>query len=168
MTNFKKLFGTFALCAVMAFAGMGVQSLFATFTLPSVNGPSLGDQNVNVYTLADAINKQNNASFQGSLVAAGTNQATCLKLLAAFNNVITTASSTGVCLPPAVGGQRLTINNAGANTLSVYGSATPFKSGTQDTINGTTGTTAYNGMTTGLSAICAAVDNGVWACQSGS
>src|ERR1051325_3307822 len=128
MTKTKKLTGVLMLCAAMAF--LDAPSLFAAFVLPSVNGPSLGDQNVNVYTLSQAINTQTQAGFQGSPTAAGTTQATCLKLLAAYKSVATTASSTGVCLPPATGGTKVVINNAGANTLSLYGSATPFKSGT--------------------------------------
>lgn len=58
------------------------------------------------------------------LVAAGSSQATALQLTNAINYVATTASSTGVNLPTMNPGDSVYVYNAGANTLSVYGSAT--------------------------------------------
>ena len=165
MNYFRSLCSLLTVCIVVAFAALGAQYTMASFTLPSVNGPSLGDSNVNAYTLADAINRQNNASF-GVATAAGSTQATCTPLLNAYNN-ITAASTAGVCLPAAVGGTRVVLSNPGGNTMYVYSSNTPFVSGTADTINGTAGSTAYQ-VTTGKIAICHSVANGVWGCVSGT
>ena len=58
--------------------------------------------------------------FTGGLVATGNNQATSLLLNSAINDVITTASSTGVMLPPVEASATVTVYNAGANALLVY------------------------------------------------
>ena len=51
--------------------------------------------------------------------------------------------STGsLCLPPAFAGRIVMIGNGTSNGLNLFGSNTPVLSGTQDTINGTTGSTA--------------------------
>ena len=73
-------------------------------------------------------------SFVDALTATGTNQGTALPLTKMMNRVTTTAASTGVILPAAVGGMNVTLINAGANPLQVYGNGT-------DTINGIAGST---------------------------
>lgn len=70
-----------------------------------------------------------------ALTAAGSNQATALQLSAVYNTVGTTASSTGVLLPPSEAGAMVTVHNDGANTLQVYA---PVGS-TIDTIASATG-----------------------------
>lgn len=64
-----------------------------------------------------------------TLTAAGTTKATALQLASAQNYLGTTASSTGVALPPANKGDSVEVFNGGANTVLVY---TPI--GIADTI----------------------------------
>lgn len=54
------------------------------------------------------------------LTAAGTTQADALQLTADVNTVSTTASGTGVKLPPCEKGAMVVVNNMGAQTLAVY------------------------------------------------
>lgn len=54
------------------------------------------------------------------LTATGTTVSDALQLSAVVNVVATTASSTGVKLPPAEAGAMVTVFNNGANTLTVY------------------------------------------------
>jgi hypothetical protein len=54
------------------------------------------------------------------LVATGSTNADALQLSAAINNVITTAASTGVKLPPTEVGGVVVVANLGANALLVY------------------------------------------------
>ena len=55
-----------------------------------------------------------------ALTAAGTNQATALQLSAVVNAIGTTASSTGVKLPPCEAGAIVYVYNGGASTLQIY------------------------------------------------
>jgi len=160
---------------VHAFRSMGIAfalvllgvGAHATLQLP-VQGPSLGDPNTNIYTLAQAVNQNNQLAFSPALVANGTTQATCTVIVNPLNNFTTVASNGSVCLPQAFAGAEVFIANAGANTIQLFGSNTPFKSGTQDTINGTTGSTAYTGVTTtNLAAQCFSPANGAWFCSAG-
>jgi len=72
------------------------------------------------------------------LTAAGTNAATALQISAVFNVVSTTASSTGVKLPPTEAGAMVAIFNTGAQTLTVYPP-------TGSTVDGTTSMTIATG-----------------------
>jgi hypothetical protein len=54
------------------------------------------------------------------LTATGTTATDALALSAVVNVVATTASSTGVKLPPAEAGAQVVVFNNGANTLTVY------------------------------------------------
>ena len=74
------------------------------------------------------------ASSEYGIVALGTTQATAFQLRAAKNYVGTTAASTGVKLPAPLAGATVTIFNAGASPLTVYGYA-------GETIDGTAGAT---------------------------
>lgn len=71
-------------------------------------------------------------SCKDALTATGTNQGTALPVTTMMNRFTTTAASTGCILPAAVAGMNITIINAGANPLQVYGNGS-------DTINGTAG-----------------------------
>lgn len=69
------------------------------------------------------------ASGSAALTAAGTNQATALKLGAFLSgrqmyNVGTVASGTGVVLPASIAGQEVVIYNGGANALLIYPAGT--------------------------------------------
>ena len=59
-----------------------------------------------------------------ALTAAGTNQATALQLSAVMNALGTTASSTGVKLPPCEAGAVVYVYNGGAQTLQIYSNET--------------------------------------------
>lgn len=62
------------------------------------------------------------ASFTNTqgITAAGTNQSTATLLTTKINDVTTTASGTGVRLPPATVSDYITVINHGANPLNVY------------------------------------------------
>lgn len=55
-----------------------------------------------------------------ALTAAGTTTADALQLSACYNSISTTASSTGVKLPPTEVGAMVVVYNGGAQTLTVY------------------------------------------------
>jgi hypothetical protein len=55
-----------------------------------------------------------------TLTATGSTITDALQLSAVINNVTTTASSTGVKLPPAETGAQVVVFNNGANSLTVY------------------------------------------------
>jgi len=67
-----------------------------------------------------------------AITATGTVAGDAYLLKNVFNNVSTTASGTGVKLPPTEMGAVIYVTNSGANTLTVY----PYN--TSSTINGTT------------------------------
>lgn len=142
---------------------------FAAFTLPSVQGPSQGDYNVNPYTLALAINSDTQAGFSAALTATGTSSQTgSLALVNPFNQVTTAGAAAGVVLPTATGGRGVVVFNSGTGSIiQIFGSNSPFTAGTNDTINGTTGSTSYL-LPNNNVAICKAVANGAWACIKGS
>lgn len=127
------------------------------------NAPGAGFQVVDGVWLA-AVAAGQNATFINGLVATGSNQAGSLQLLPGNTliEVDTTASGTGVALPPAVQGTELSIYNNGANTLTVYPAiANNALTGSQDTINNGTSTTAATH--TSLYFFCA--KNGIWAAK---
>ncbi len=55
-----------------------------------------------------------------ALVATGTSQTDALQLSAVMNTIATTASSTGVKLPPCEAGAVIYVYNGGAQTLQIY------------------------------------------------
>jgi hypothetical protein len=94
----------------------------------------------------------------GITAHAGGGQASGVALTAAINHVGTVASAAdSVCLPSAVGGQAITVMNAGGNALAVFSS----NSSTADTINGTAGTTAFS-VPTGKTAEFISYQAGAW------
>jgi hypothetical protein len=81
------------------------------------------------------------STTSGITAHAGGGQASGVALTTAINHVGTVATAAdSVCLPSAVGGQAITVINAGANALAVFSS----NASTADTINGTAGTTAFS------------------------
>lgn len=141
----------------------------ATLPLPAVQGPYLGDQNTNLTTIVNAINQDNQIAFTPSISASQTTtQAGCTVLVNPMNNVATSASTGSVCLPTATAGREMFIGNGTTQTIDIFSNATPFTSGTQDTINGTAGTTAYAGLTSGKNTQCFSPQNGIWYCNSGN
>lgn len=84
------------------------------------------------------------SSVGNALVATGTNVGTALALTNQINNFATVASGTGAVLPTvaSVGvGVIVIVNNAGADTLKVYG-------GASDTIDGVAAATGVSLATT--------------------
>jgi hypothetical protein len=159
-----------AACSVVLLSGWFA---FAVIQNSAPNGPFLGDGNVNLYSLLNAITQDNQMGFQSvSTVSQTLTQAACTQLNTTFPmvNVISGASAgTGsLCLPTATAGREFYIGNATGQTLDLFGSATTAVSGTQDTINGTAGTSAYTGLTNGKNSNCFAPAAGVWFCTSGS
>ena len=142
----------------------------ATIPLPGQTGPSMGDTNANIYSLTNAITLNNQLGFHSGLsVSQTTTQAACTQLDNNPQQEVKTSASTGsVCLPTAFAGRQIQIGNATTQTIDLFGSAATFVSGTQDTINGTAGTSAYTGLTSGKNADCFSPANGAWYCSSGS
>ena len=80
------------------------------------------------------------STVDGLTAHAGGGQAGSLALTAAINRITTVATAgDSVSLPSAIGGQAITVINAGAASMSVFSS----NASTGDTINGTAGTTGY-------------------------
>lgn len=71
----------------------------------------------------------------GSQTAAGSTQATALAIVEAITAISTAAASTGVILPPANVGDRYTVYNGGANSVTVY----PPVGGTINNLSANTG-----------------------------
>ena len=166
-----KTFRDMMIGAALCFAASFSWNAFAVFTLPAQTGPSLGTNEVNVYTLANAINLNNGIAFTTiSTIDQTAGQANCTQLpvTSASFNLATSAGTGYVCLPAAFPGREIFLGNATGQTIDLYGSAATAVSGTQDTINGTTGTTAYTGLTNGKNAQCFSPVIGAWFCSSGS
>jgi hypothetical protein len=93
-----------------------------------------------------------------ALTAAGSTASDAYQLTFVFNNVGTTASGTGVKLPPTEMGEVIYVTNSGANTLKVY----PYN--TSSTINGTTSASVAANYT----SIFYAVSNTKWYSMTGA
>lgn len=146
-----------------------VERAGATLPLPGINGPSLGDTVTNLFTLTQSYVGALNLNFSPAVVAGpAATQATCFAIFNPHNNVITSAANGALCLPTAFAGRDVLIGNASGQTLNIFGSNQPFVPGVQDTINGTTGSTAYASVITGKNAECFAPANGVWYCSAGN
>ena len=145
-----------------------IASYAASLPLPAVNGPYLGDALINLYTIAKA---HLSGSGYGSgasvtVISQTSGQSNCTQtgLTNMMHNLGTSASTGYICLPTAQSGRLVMYLNATGQTIDIYSSATSYVSGTADTINGTAGTTAYTGLTTGKNLICFSPLNGAWAC----
>jgi len=93
----------------------------------TVFSPTTGDIKLPLFPVGNLIAE---SSYDG-ILASGTSQATATQLSTSQNNVVTVASGTGVNLPASCAGVSVTVENNGANSLTVY----PFQ-GSTDTING--------------------------------
>lgn len=113
----------------------------AAFTLPGATGPSMGDANVNPYTLGKAINEFNQQQTTATLTAlAGGGQTSATQLQYGLNVVATVVTAAdSVQLPPCNVGAVVYVNNASANATTVYG-----RQGRTDTINTTAGATGVS------------------------
>ena len=93
-----------------------------------------------------------------AITATGSAATDALQLVAVLNNVSTTASGTGVKLPPTEMGNLIFVTNSGANTLKVY----PYN--TSSTINETTSASVAANYT----SIYYAVTNTKWFSMTGA
>ena len=93
-----------------------------------------------------------------ALTAAGTNQATALQLSAVVNAISTTASGTGVKLPPCEVGALVYVYNGGAQTLQIYTNET---SGV--TMNAAVAGSTGVALGTTKTAICIGTSATTWA-----
>jgi hypothetical protein len=157
------MFKTIGNMLIGAIVAASVGAAVALVGIPPIpaTGPGLVDG-----TWLNGLAGGTNRLFQSGITAAGTNQATALQLPAgiALLEVDTAAASTGVALPQCVAGTFLLLSNAGAQTLSIYGSATANSLVTpaaNDTINATAGSTAYT-IATNTNAVFFCPKNGGW------
>jgi len=158
----------FALVLIGALAQAAV-SPFWNGQTPSTSGPWLGDTTFNIRSLWDAYTTSRGMGYSAGLsVSQTTGQANCTQLNNdAMQEIKTSAAAGFVCLPTAQPGKDIYIANATGQTINVYSNPTSFVAGTPDTINGTAGTTAYAGLTTGKNADCFVPAGGAWYCSSG-
>lgn len=155
--------------AALGFVLLGGLTVFAVLPAPTIQGPSLGDANTNIYSLQQAVTLNNQLGFSAAVTAGAANvQSTCTALVNPVNNVTSSVANGSLCLPTATGGRVVQIGNGSGQTLNIFGSNSPFTSGTADTINGTAGTSAYTSVTSGKNADCFAPANGVWFCTAGN
>lgn len=154
------------LAGALIFAG--ISAAFAVGVAPSVNS---GFQTVEGRWLLGIVGGQNFA-YQSNITAhAGGTQAACLSLtpgtyLYEVDTVTTTGDS--ICLPFAQQGTNLSIRNAGAQTLDIYGQTNNNPAtAAADTINGTAGSTAYT-IATNTNVECFVAKNGIWSCVKGN
>lgn len=143
----------------------------AGLPLPGSTGPSLGDPTTNLWSLTRAYTMGRDLASSSALSVSQTaTQGACTQLAQiaqyALVNITTSAGTGSICLPTAVSGRWQVIFNNTGQTIDIFGSATTFTPGTQDTINNVTGSTAYTGLTTRKTALCFAIANGVWSCGS--
>lgn len=111
-----------------------------------------------------------NWTYQFGVTAAGSTRADATQLASGtmLFEVDTAAASTGIALPQCVAPATLMVRNAGAQTVSVYGSATANSTtAANDTINGTAGSTAYT-MATNTNGLFFCAKNGAWSAIKGS
>lgn len=127
-----------AVCAAVAFAAVFSGPGRAVLPLPAFNGPYLGDQATNIYTLADAVNKLNQQQATTAVTAfVGGGQTGATALGYGLNQVATVASvADSVMLPPCNVGAVVYVTNDATNSTTVFGSRNRT-----DTINGTAGAT---------------------------
>jgi hypothetical protein len=168
MTNwFSRILG--AVVGVLMFGGIAT----AIIQNNAPQGPWLGDSLLNFFTVWQAITYDNQVGYTNiTSISQTSGQANCTQLSGTtpMTNLTSTASAgTGyICMPTATAGREYYIGNATGQTINIYGSATTAVVGTQDTINGTTGTSAYGGLTSGKNANCFAPANGTWYCTAGN
>jgi hypothetical protein len=139
-----------------------------TLPLPGTPGPSLGDFNTNLYTLTKGVEAGSTVGVGTALsVSQSSGQSNCTQLgnVNMIHNVTTSASTGYVCLPAAIPGYYKNILNQTAQTINLYGGGTGYQyaPGTQDTINGTVGSTAF-AIGSHQQAQCIVGTGGAWNC----
>jgi hypothetical protein len=148
-------------------------ALAQTLPLPGIPGPSLGDFNTNLYTLTKGVEAGSTVAVGVALSVSQTSgQANCTQFgqVHMVHNIATSAGTGYVCLPPAIPGFFKVIQNNTTSAISIYGGGpgNQYVPGTQDTINGTTGSTAFTGLGSRQQAICIVGNGGAWNCSVGT
>ena len=164
-----------ALLGLLLSLSLWAQPLAAqTLPLPGTPGPSLGDFTTNLYTLTKGVIAGSTVGVGSALsVSQSSGQSNCTQLgTVNMVHVIGTSAGTGyVCLPAAIPGFYKVIQNTTAQSISIYGggsASSQFVPGTQDTINGTVGSTAYTGLGSHQQVICIVGVGGAWTCTGGT
>ena len=159
MLKFAKAFGaSFGLVLLGALFALAAQT---SLPYPTVNGPFLGDSNNNLWTITDNYGRGTGYfAASGLSVSQTSGQSNCTQLgTDAFQQIGTSAATGYVCLPTAIAGKLVLVQNGTGQTIDVYGKGS-------DTINGTAGSTAYTGLTTQKLLICSAGVAAKWQCGS--
>lgn len=170
MKSFLKGFAGALAGAALGFCAAAL-AVPTTLPLPGINGPSIGDPLSNLYTLTSSYlaGSGYGAADLGSISQTSA-QANCTSIASNNSSMLhqaTTSASTGyVCLPTAFPGKVVWIANKTGQTVDLYSNATSYVPGTTDKINGTAGTTAYTGLTSGKTAVCIVPVGGLWYCGS--
>lgn len=141
-----------------ALVAAAVGAAFAVTGNPPVNGFQTPDG-----TWLLGLSGGTNYTYQSGITAAGTNQATGAQLPAGIFllEVDTTASGTGVNLPPCIPGTQAVLYNNGANPLAVFPAvANNPITAAQDTIN--SGTFLSGNLASHVSIAFACAKAGVW------
>ena len=163
-----------SLLATVALLASVVLASAQTLPLPGIPGPSLGDFNTNLYTLTKGVEAGSTVGVGSALsVDQSSGQSNCTQLgtVNMVHDIKTSASTGYVCLPAAVPGFYKVIMNETGQSISIYGggtSANQYLPGTQDTINGTVGSTPFTGLIAHAQAICVVGTGGAWTCSVGS
>jgi hypothetical protein len=168
--RYARAFGAAFALVMLGAVSMAAVSPYWQSTTPGTQGPWLGDNNFNIFTLWRAFVTSSGYSFTSGLSVSQTaTQVACTQLNTDGIQEVKTSAGTGsVCLPTAVAGKQIYIGNASGQTIDIFASNTPFTVGTADTINGTAGSSAYTGLTNGKNTDCFAAANGAWYCTSGN
>jgi hypothetical protein len=137
---------------------------YAVLPTPGVQGPFLGDQFTNVYSLQQAATFMNQMGF-ASPSNSSTTQVLCVPLTTPTNSVTPGAAGGSFCLPTAIAGRMVVVSNASATlAANIFGSNTPFVAGTQDNINGSPGSGAFS-LAANTQTLFVANANGLWGRQ---
>lgn len=142
---------------------------------PGTTGPSLGDTNTNLSTIAQGLQNNNFAnafSYTTLTVSAGATTSTILQYGMNFLTAAVGTTAT-VILPTAKPGTEIFIANNTGQGVAIFGSTSPFTPGGIDYINNVAGNTVAAtppyAIPTGKNAVqCFVPQGGNWWCASGS
>jgi len=169
MLKFARALGASFALVLLGF--LAAQAVPTTLPLPTIPGPFLGDSFNNLYTVSsNYLAGRGHGAINLGSISQTSGQANCTTIAGINDSKLfqaTTSASTGyICLPTAYAGVEVIIANATGQTVDIYSNATSYTVGTADKINGTAGTSAYTGLTSGKTAICVSPVNGLWYCGS--
>lgn len=168
-------FVAFALFVVGVPLAYSQQKSTVIIPLPSVSGPSLGDPTSNLYTVIQGLQNNtyvNSFSYTTITVAAGQTTSTVLQYGMNFLTAAVGTTATMV-MPTAKPGAELFIANNTGQGVALFGSNTPFVTGSQDFINNVAGNTVaatppYGIGTSKTVVQCFVPQGGNWWCSAGN